>query len=135
MWCAGNLRQIGQAYQLYLGDFRAPPPDLVTLAVTQNLELYHLACEVTYPDWPNSKLTVSQQADIIRAQPLKYISYEYIYRPTPAGPDEIIAYDRLENHTGHFSIPSDINVLFGDGRVERWKVADVKKKLVEMAKP
>ena len=130
--CEHHLRQIGQAYQLYVGDFHAPPPDLVTLAVTQNLDLDSLACEVTYPARLNSNLTVPQQAAAARAKPMKYIGYEYIYRPTPAGPDDIVAYDRLTNHADYFS---EINVLFGDGRTDRWKVADVKKKLAEMGKP
>ncbi len=124
--CESNLRQIGQAYQLYLRDFRAPPPDLVTLAVAQNLELYHLACEVPYPERLNSMLPVPQQAAAARAKPLKYVGYEYIHRTTPAGRDEIVAYDRLTNHADYFS---EINVLFGDGRIDRLKVADVEQML------
>jgi hypothetical protein len=133
--CSSCLRQIGQAYQLYLDDFRAPPPDLVALAETQDISFAEFRCLLTDTDIPDRYLPLPQQAAIARAEPLAHISYEYIYRPIAAGPDEILAYDRLENHAGYLRIPSDINVLFGDGRVERWKVADLKKKLVEVAKP
>jgi hypothetical protein len=127
--CSSRLRQIGQAYQLYLDDFRAPPPDLVALAETQDISLAEFRCLLTDTDIPDRSLTLPQQAAIAQAKPLAHISYEYIYRPVAAGPDEIIAYDRLENYAGYLRIPSDINVLFGDGRVETWKVADVKQKL------
>jgi hypothetical protein len=132
--CSSNLLQVGQAYQVYVRDFRAPPPDLAALIETQDLGFEAFCCPLTDTAPPGPNVPLPQQVALARAKPLTHIGYEYIYRSTPAGPDEIIAYDRLDNHAGHLSIPSDINVVFGNGRVEKWKVADVKKKLAELGK-
>jgi prepilin-type processing-associated H-X9-DG protein len=115
--CASNLRQIGQAAQLFANDHNGNFPDTAEqLLAHSDLESIVFVC-------PSSNDTAAPGADSkIQAANLRaggHLSYVYVGKGLSAvtGPGAtgkaIVAYEPLTNHAN-----GGINVLFSDGHVE-----------------
>ena len=115
--CASNLRQIGQAVQLYANANRGQFPDTVEKVMT------HLDLPSEVFVCPSSSDTPAPGVDAkTRAGNLSkggYLSYVYVGKGLGWTPDNtklsklVLAYEPLANHSN-----GGINVLFADGHVE-----------------
>lgn len=120
--CASDLRQIGQAVQLYANENRGHfPPKFRLLWTTQDLDSYQVACPGTYKNRPTT-LPSPEEFDSVT---------DYVYLGAgltdQAHPDIVLAHDRPANHG------NAVNILFADGRVDRFPTADLPQLLAKSA--
>jgi len=114
--CRANLRQIGQACQLYLNDYHSQyPPTLDVLLANEDLTADIAVCPSTDTPRPDRFTTSPTTAPLTT-------DYAYLGAgldsTTPA--DVIIAHDRLANHASE----GLIQILYADGHVDRINLAD-----------
>ncbi len=111
--CASNLRQIGQAIQLYWQDYHAYPPDLRAVIQTQQIGSQTFTC-------PASSDVRAPTGTAIGAPGT--CSYIYVGIPFLAEirPDAVVALEDPANHDMDGG-----NVLYGDGHVEWVALPDV----------
>jgi prepilin-type processing-associated H-X9-DG protein len=107
VYCAGNMRQIGQAIATYAehhgGQF---PADLQTLETSENLPPAVFVC----PASGKSPATGTSLHDPA------HCSYRYVANTMTmknAAPDSVLLYEPLAEHAG-----TGMNVLFGDFHVQ-----------------
>lgn len=96
--CASNLRQIWAALQIYSAANRgALPDDLDTLLKTTEITRECFVCPM--------------------ADNTTHLSYTYLGKGKTSNltKEDVLAYDGSSDHHGR------INVLYGDGHVERWQ--------------
>jgi prepilin-type processing-associated H-X9-DG protein len=122
MKCASNLRQIGQAVQMYANENRgAFPPDFPTLLLSQELTSGLFVCQSTDDERADGPTTAAIAAQLTAGG---HLSYVYTGRGmtvhSPAG--AVVAYEPLDNHR------DGSNVLFADFKV-KWLDAAAMKKL------
>jgi prepilin-type processing-associated H-X9-DG protein len=118
--CASNMHQIGLGILLYQNDSGGEfPPDLMTLATTENLSPGLFVCPSS-SDTPASSISQLQSGG--------HLSYNYVY------PGPLFVVRRLnlartavlyENSTDHAG--DGTNILFGDGHVEWFNTADAQR--------
>lgn len=112
VWCASNLKQIGQAILLYANENKGATPDSFSVALqTQDLVPDVFVCRSTSTE-------KAANNDSFLAEPDKHCDYIYVGDRLPMPNDHVpewavIAFDRERNHHG-----DGVNVLFGDGHVE-----------------
>jgi prepilin-type processing-associated H-X9-DG protein len=130
--CASNLRQIGQAIELYAKENgNRFPPNLKELLRTQDIspELMTCAASDDVTATGNSPEQVLADFD----DPVgHHCSYVYFGRGLtwPAGADVPIASEPLSNHDG-----KGANILFGDGHVEFYEPDEVERILRYIPRP
>ncbi|MDX1965524.1 MAG: hypothetical protein SFV23_00010 [Planctomycetaceae bacterium] len=110
MRCASNLRQIGQASELYCNENRGQfPPTLSLLFSTQDLYADQSTCPLTNTPLPSTHPSAA----------LLDTSSDFVYLgsglTSKAPSDVIIAHDRPTNHPD-----GTVNVVYLDSRVERF---------------
>ena len=112
--CASNLRQIGQALQMYaINEHGRLPDDLLTLLSTQDLSPAVFVCWDT-SDVPASGKTAEEiGADFAKPGHCSYVYLGKGLTESQLDADTVLAYEPLANHGN-----SGMNVLFGDGHVE-----------------
>jgi prepilin-type processing-associated H-X9-DG protein len=111
--CASNLRQIGQAIQLYANDHGGHyPNDLLTILLNEDVTGAVFVCPSSN-DVPATGATTRELSDNFN-QP-NHCSYIFFGKglSTPIAANRVIAAENLENHGG-----AGMNILFGDGHVE-----------------
>jgi prepilin-type processing-associated H-X9-DG protein len=106
--CASNLRQIGQAIELYIANHKAPPDTLFSLITASNLGTDVWIC-------PSSDDTAAgNSAGVLN--PPGHCSYVYYASGRSLqwfnNPDHIVASENSGNHDHQG------NILFADGHVE-----------------
>lgn len=105
--CASNLRQLGQAIELYRHDFNgAPLPDLSTIVTSEELSHQVLICR------SSSDTEASSVSELAVAGHCSYV-YVAAGLTGDVSPDSVMAFDDPANHNLQGAY-----VLFGDGRVE-----------------
>ena len=105
MHCASNLRQIGQAIQLYCQDFKAYPPDLRAVVQTQQISTEVFTCT------SSSDVKAPSAAALGSSGTCSYI-YVGASLPLNVPPDAIVILEDPANHDMDGS-----NVLYADGHV------------------
>ena len=111
--CLSNLRQIGQALQMYAAENAGRlPDDFSTLLVKEDLTSAVFNCPRSN-DVPAEGATPQEQAENLKKP--DRCSYRYFGKglSLPLPDDRILALEPLENHEGE-----GMNVLYADGRVE-----------------
>jgi prepilin-type processing-associated H-X9-DG protein len=122
--CASNLRQIGQALQLYASDHGGHyPDDLLTLLINEDLTPGNFICPSSNDMRASGATTREIEDDFKRPS---RCSYTYFGKglSIPIPENRVIAAEPLENHDGE-----GMNILFGDGRVEFVDKQDAEKLL------
>ena len=126
---ASNLRQIGQAIQMYAHDHGGNlPVDLATLLRDEDLSSAVFTCAST-SDVPAAGPTTQAVMNAMK-QP-GTVSYIYIGKgliSSDLTADVVLAYEPLSNHGG-----AGMNVLFGDGHVE-WLEGKLAQRVVSQGK-
>jgi prepilin-type processing-associated H-X9-DG protein len=113
VYCASNLRQIGQAELLYANENRGLlSPDFPAILMTQDITAPVFVCPAsddTPAPAPANPAAVHQQAAVLH----QHCSYKYVPGQNNAAPaTAVIAYEPLTNHDG-----DGANFLWGDGHV------------------
>ncbi len=125
--CAWNLRAIGQVLIPYANDNRGQlPPDLGTLAITEDVTAPVFTCRATNTSAPANlpadqlKSWVNANADYIYIGGSEKLFTNSQTVPTQSNivAQTVLAYEKDENHQG-----KGMNVLFADGHVE-WITID-----------
>jgi prepilin-type processing-associated H-X9-DG protein len=111
--CQSNLRQIGQALQMYANENGGRlPDDFSTLLLKEDLIPAVFTCPRS-DDVPAEGSTPQEQAENLKKP--DHCSYRYFGKglSLPLADDRILALEPLENHERE-----GINVLYGDGHVD-----------------
>lgn len=127
--CASNLRQIGQAAQLYANEHDGRFPDDIEGLLTQDIIPSVFVC-------PDSGDTAAAQGPTTQATAANvnapgHCSYVYVgkgWRVKDATADVVMAYEPLKNHEGR-----GMNVVYGDGHVDWVAAAEARAMLSELA--
>jgi prepilin-type processing-associated H-X9-DG protein len=127
--CAHNLRQVGQALQVYANDHSGHFPDaLRTLPIETELESRTLVCPTF--DGEFDFTTPTTQAAVFDALFARgAITYIYFGKglTMPVNPSHVLVVEPLENHER-----LGINVLFADGHVDWLNSADAGRLLSQL---
>ncbi len=122
--CSSNMRQLGQAIQLYANAHQGHLPDtLEQLLLTEDLWPEILVC----PNSNDSKAVAPTTQEVVNliqstTQPTLnarnasgHLSYIYVGKGLiwPVNPDVVLIYEPLQNHDR-----DGMNILFGDGHAE-----------------
>lgn len=106
--CASNLRNIGQALNLYCNNNAGQfPPDLQTLLSTTDIDPFAFECVSTPPS--NTPSSIPHRGPGSRS----FVYLRPSAHPADLHPDTVLIYEHLSNH--RFCA----NILFADGRVEQ----------------
>jgi prepilin-type processing-associated H-X9-DG protein len=123
--CASNLRQIGQALQMYANDYPgALPPSFDYLITREDIEADAFVCPASSDAVARGPTTQAVAATVVGSP--GHCSYIYAgagLSSQSLTPQHILAYEPMTNHGN-----DGMNVLFGDGRVEfvgRWQADHV----------
>jgi hypothetical protein len=111
--CPWHLSQIGLALYMYSKSHDGKlPPSLETLVTTSLLSPESLVCDLG-PDTPAHGDGPALAADLARPGHDSYIYLGANKSSNDFGPDDIVAYDRPENHDN-----VGANIVTGDGHTE-----------------
>ena len=112
--CASNLRQIGQALQMYgANEHGRLPDDLWTLLSTQDLSPAVFVCPVTNDDPASGATTQELAADFAKPGHVSYVYLGKGLTESQLDGNTVVAYEPLSNHGN-----TGMTVLFGEGNVE-----------------
>jgi hypothetical protein len=115
VFCASNMRQIGQAIAMYANDHAGQfPDDLKTVLENEDVTAAVFVCPSSN-DQPAPKAPTTQATAAGLLQP-GHLSYIYLGKgltTKSATDDMVILYEPLTNHQS-----AGMNVLFGDMHVE-----------------
>jgi prepilin-type processing-associated H-X9-DG protein len=110
--CASNLKQIGQAIEMYTQENKGKyPDDFMTLLLTEDITPAVFIC----PESDDMPATGTDPIEAIRhINDPHRCSYTYFGKglSTPVDPNRVIAAEKEEYHEGE-----GMNILFGDGHV------------------
>lgn len=126
--CASNLRQIGQAAELFANENGGRLPENMADFLTQDLVTACFVCP-TSNDTPAAAAPTTQ-ATAANVEAPGHCSYVYLGKDWMA--DEltenvVLAYEPLSNHGG-----LGMNVLYGDGHVDWFGFREANKLLAEL---
>ena len=123
--CASNLRQIGQALQIYANDHHGEfPPDFDTLIRTEDLTAAVFNCPESNDQPAIIPPTGPTTQPVFAPGNCSYVYLKPAKKVDAIGVDDVLAYESLTNHHG-----TGINVLYGDGHVDWLPKADAIKLL------
>jgi hypothetical protein len=128
--CASNLRQIGLAIEMYANQHGGKLPDDFG-ALLLNTEVVHevFVCPTSQDEPPTGQTAAERAASLSTPG---HCSYAYFGRglSMPVDANRVMAMDKPENH-GLAGTPgrAEVNVLYGDGRVE-WVAGKAAEKLL-----
>ena len=120
--CASNLRQTGQALQMYASDNGGRYPDDLRLLRSTGIDIDVTA--LVCPALPDKTWTAATRAATDEAS---ISSYVYFGKglAAPADPRRVLAVEPLENHEN-----DGVNALYGDGTVQWHDRADAERLLL-----
>lgn len=126
--CASNLRQIGQAAQLYALDHGGYFPDDIEGLLTQDIIPSVFVCPNSGDTPAAPGPTTQATATDVRAS--GHCSYVYLgkgWKAKEATFEMVLAYEPLENHERR-----GMNVVFGDGHVDWVEATEARGMLAEL---
>jgi prepilin-type processing-associated H-X9-DG protein len=127
--CASNLRQLGQAAQLFANENGGRLPNDVDEFLTEDIVTGVFVCPATN-DTPGAPAPTTQ-ATAANVKARGHCSYVYVgkgWRADKATADVVLAYEPLSNHGG-----AGMNVLYGDGHVDWLGASEANKLLAELS--
>ena len=126
--CASNLRQIGQACQMYASAHDGQYPDsLATLMVDEDLSSGLFVCPTSDDVPANGPTTQPLLADFAKPGHCSYVYLGKGLTSHQATPGTVIAYEPFSNHGNQ-----GMNVLYGDGAVDWFDPQQAQRLLSEL---
>lgn len=125
--CASNMRQIGQAMQLYANEHKGKfPNDFGEMLLTQDVTIEVFTCPSSAANIPAEvrQMQPQQQAAWVNANAHYY--YLGKGKNNAIDPSRVMIYEKEANHGG-----DGMNMLFGDGHAEFMSMPAAKKLLAE----
>ena len=125
--CASNMRQIGQALQMWANDHGGNFPNQLSDVLDEDLTASVFNCPDTDDTPATGATTRAIAADVTAGGHLSYI---YLGKglTTQAASDVVLLYEPLANHQNQ-----GMNVLFADGHVDFLQAKDVQPLLRQVA--
>ena len=127
VYCASNLRQIGQGIQLYANEHGGLfPPDLATMLLTDDLTADACVCPATQDTRAEGATTQAVATNLTAGG---HLSYVYTGKGLTGGAprNAVLAYEPLGNHG------AGLNVLFADGSVQWLDATQGQRLIAELA--
>ena len=125
--CASNMRQIGQALEIWASEHGGRFPDQLSDLLEEDLTASVFTCPST-KDTPASGATTRAIANNLTVG--GHLSYIYLGKGLTihATPDTVLLYEPITNHQNR-----GMNVLFADGHVDFLQPKDVQPLLRQVA--